>query len=50
MPWKECKLMDERIKFIGRILDEQKCLDYVGSSGVLERRGTKSVNGISNVE
>jgi len=24
MPWKECNHMDERIKFIGRMLDGEK--------------------------
>jgi hypothetical protein len=24
MPWKECKLMDERIRLIGRLLESEK--------------------------
>ena len=35
MPWKECNRMDERPRFVARLLDGEKmvvsCLDIIGS-------------------
>jgi len=29
MPWKECSVMDERIRFVGRLLDGEGMSDWL---------------------
>ncbi len=37
MPWKECHIMDERVRFVARLLDGEKMRRSAPSSGSRER-------------
>ena len=41
MPWKECNLMDERIKFIARLLDGEKMTSLCREFGISRKTGYK---------
>ena len=44
MPWKECKPMDERLKFIGRYLSGEKMAPLCREFGISRVTGYKIVN------
>ena len=41
MPWKVCKLMDERLKFIARLLDGEKMAVACRAFGISRKTGYK---------
>lgn len=41
MPWKESYLMDERVKFIGRLLDGEKMIELCREFGISRKAGYK---------
>jgi putative transposase len=41
MPWKECNLMDERLKFIARLLDGEKMAGLCREVGISRKTGYK---------
>ena len=44
MPWRECKPMDERIKFIGRLLEGEKMASLCREFGISRKTGYKIFN------
>jgi hypothetical protein len=46
MPWKECSVMDERVRFVARLLKGRKWRPSVGSSLSLVRRAIRSLTAI----
>jgi len=44
MPWKECSTMDERMKFIGRLLDGDKMAQLCREFGISRKTGHKIWN------
>ena len=44
MPWKECKSMDERLKFIARLLDGEKMAPLCREFGISRVTGYKIFN------
>ena len=44
MPWKECKLMDERLKFVARCLDGEKMSALCREFGISRTTGYKIYN------
>lgn len=44
MPWKELRVMDERMKFLARILDGEKMTDLCREFGISRKTGYKIVN------
>ena len=44
MPWKECKPMDERIKFVGRLLNGEKMSVLCREFGISRKTGYKFFN------
>ena len=41
MPWKACKPMDERLKFIARLLDGEKMAPLAREFGIARKTGYK---------
>lgn len=41
MPWKECSVMEERMKFVARILDGEKMTDLCKEYGISRKTGYK---------
>lgn len=41
MPWKECRVMDERMKFVARILDGEKMSELCREFGISRKTGYK---------
>ena len=41
MPWKECSVMDERIRFVARLLDGESMTDVCGEFGISRKTGYK---------
>jgi putative transposase len=41
MPWKECSVMDERMKFVGRLLEGEKMTDLCLEFGISRKTGYK---------
>ena len=41
MPWKECNQMDERLKFIARLLDGEKMAVLCRQFGISRKTGYK---------
>ena len=41
MPWKECSVMDERVRFVGRLLDGEAMSDVCRSFGISRKTGYK---------
>ncbi len=41
MPWKECSVMDERVRFVGRLLDGESMSDVCRSFGISRKTGYK---------
>jgi transposase InsO family protein len=44
MPWKECSVMDERIRFVGRLLDGEGMSDVCRKFGISRKTGYKIFN------
>jgi len=44
MPWQECNPMDERLKFIARLLDGDKMAELCREFGVSRKTGYKILN------
>ena len=44
MPWKECSVMDERVRFVGRILDGEAMSEVCREFGISRKTGYKIVN------
>ena len=42
MPWKECNQMDERLKFIARLLDGEKMAVLCRQFGISRKTATRS--------
>ena len=41
MPWKECSVMDERLWFVGRLLDGEAMTDVCREFGISRKTGYK---------
>ena len=41
MPWKECQVMDERLRFVARLLDGEKMAQSARSSEFPAKRATR---------
>ena len=41
MPWKECHVVDERLRFIGRLLDGEKMAPLCAEFGISRKTGYK---------
>src|SRR5713101_1008907 len=41
MPWKECSVMDERLRFVGRLLDGEAMTEVCREFGVSRKTGYK---------
>ena len=44
MPWKECSVMDERVRFVGRVLDGEAMSEVCRSFGISRKTGYKIFN------
>ncbi|MBN8936612.1 MAG: IS481 family transposase [Rhizobiales bacterium] len=44
MPWRECSVMDERVRFVGRILDGESMSDVCRQFGISRKTGYKIFN------
>jgi len=44
MPWKECSVMDERVRFVGRLLDGERMSDVCRAFGISRKTGYKIFN------
>ncbi len=44
MPWKECNAMDERLKFVARLLDGEKMTVMCREFGISRKTGYKIFN------
>ena len=49
MPWKECKPMDERLKFVARLLDGEKMATLCREFGISRPTGYKIFNRYKNL-
>ena len=41
MPWKECHVMDERVRFVARLLDGEKMVVLCEEFGISRKTGIK---------
>ena len=41
MPWKECHVMDERLRFVARLLDGEKMAPLCAEFGISRKTGYK---------
>lgn len=41
MPWKECSVMDERVRFVGRLLDGESIREVCREFGISRKTGYK---------
>ena len=41
MPWKECHVVDERLRFIARLLDGEKMTAVCADFGIFRKTGYK---------
>ena len=41
MPWKECHVMDERLRFVARLLEGEKMAPLCAEFGISRKTGTK---------
>ena len=41
MPWKECHVLDERLRFIARLLDGEKMAGLCAEFGISRKTGYK---------
>jgi transposase len=44
MPWKECSVVDERLRFVARLLDGEAMSDVCRSFGISRKTGYKIFN------
>src|SRR5688572_14501273 len=44
MPWKECSVMEERLRFVARLLDGEGMSDVCRSFGISRKTGYKIFN------
>ena len=44
MPWQECNLMDERLKFVAKLLDGEKMAVVCREFGISRKTGYKIFN------
>ena len=44
MPWKECSVMDERVRFVGRLLDGEGMSAVCRSFGISRKTGYEIFN------
>ncbi len=44
MPWKECSVMDERVRFVARLLDGEAMSEVCRSFGISRKTGYKIFN------
>lgn len=44
MPWRECSVMEERVRFVGRILDGESMSDVCREFGISRKTGYKIFN------
>ena len=44
MPWKECSTMDERLRFVARLLDGEKMAMMCREFGISRKTGYKILN------
>ena len=44
MPWRECNFMDERVKFISRLLEGERMSDLCKEFGISRKTGHKFKN------
>ncbi len=42
MPWKECSVMDERLRFVARLLDGESMSEVCREFGISRKTGYKS--------
>ena len=42
MPWKECHVMDERIRFVARLLEGEKMAPLCAEFGISRKTGYKT--------
>ena len=45
MPWKECHVVDERLRFVARLLDGEKMAGLCREFGISGRLVTRSTSG-----
>jgi len=43
MPWKECHVMDERLRFVARLLEGEKMAPLCAEFGISHKTGHKSL-------
>lgn len=43
MPWKECHVMDERLRFVARVLEGEKMAPLCAEFGISRKTGDKSL-------
>ena len=41
MPWKDCSVMDDRVRFVGRLLDGESKSEVCGHFGISRKTGYK---------
>jgi transposase len=41
MPWKECTVMDERLRFVARLLEGEPIIEVCGAFGMSRKTGYK---------
>ena len=44
MPWKECSVMDERVRFVARLLDGEAMSEVCREFGISRKTGYKIFN------
>ena len=44
MPWKECSVMDERLRFVARLLEGEAMTDVCREFGISRKTGYKIFN------
>lgn len=49
MPWNECNRMDERVKFVARLLDGEKMTAVCKDFGISRKTGYKIFNRYKDV-
>ena len=48
MPWKECSVRDERVRFVGRLLDGEKMVALCREFAISRKTGYKSLTATRN--
>jgi len=42
MPWKECHIVDERLRFVARLMDGERMARFCAEFGISRKAGYKS--------